>query len=139
MAEGRPLFYELLCEADKDTCDRLRRSLAAPSVQNQRNRSVERFSSIIDCIRALILGGDDGDRARSVVCGIYFLDNNAIGVNISQLGILTVKSKSLSRWATARSQLAPTRPESSSHTSHGSVATLGSSKSGLSGRRWPRQ
>jgi hypothetical protein len=93
MADGHPLFYELLLDADKETYDRLRQSLAAPSIKSQPNRSVATFSSIIDCIRAFVLRGDDNDKARSLACGICFLDD-AIAVNISQLGILTVKSKS---------------------------------------------
>jgi hypothetical protein len=88
-----PRYLSLLSDADKQAYEHLRLSLSSPTCKNRRNRSIETFRSVVDCIRSFVIGRDDDHAKRALVCGICWFDD-AIAINTHQFRILTNKSKS---------------------------------------------
>jgi hypothetical protein len=88
-----PAHFEELSEADKRAYERLRISLSAPTCKNRRNKSLEVFRGVVDCIKAFVIGHDDDHWKRALVCGICWFESS-IAINTHQLKILTNKCKS---------------------------------------------
>jgi hypothetical protein len=88
-----PTHFDDLCEADKRAYERLRLSLSAPTCKNRRNKSLETFRGVVECIRAFVIGHDDDHWKRALVCGICWFENS-IAINTRQFKILTNKCKS---------------------------------------------
>jgi hypothetical protein len=88
-----PAYFETLSEKDKQAYSHLRLSLSAPTCKNRRNKSLETFRGVVDCIKSFVIGTDEDHWKRALVCGICWFENS-IAINTRQLKILTNKCKS---------------------------------------------
>jgi hypothetical protein len=85
--------YDSLSDADKKEYGALRTIISRPCVKNRRNKSIETFSQIIECIRRFVVRTDADDRKRALACGICWI-GDTVAVNIQQLSHLTSRCKS---------------------------------------------
>ena len=89
-----PQYWERLSDSDKAMYEVLRQSFASPSCKNQRCRSKDNFSDILKGLKTFIVRGDSGDKNRMLACGICWLSDNKIAINVRQLRIILSKCKS---------------------------------------------
>lgn len=88
-----PNHWELLNDADRQTYERIRAALTAPSNKNKKNKRADEFRDILEAIY-LFENHDDVDKwKRCLVCGVFKFEGG-IAVNISALKRLVFKCKS---------------------------------------------
>lgn len=88
-----PNHWDFLNDADKQTYERIRAALTAPSNKNKKNKRADEFRDILEAIY-LFENHDEVDKwKRCLVCGVYKFDGG-IAVNISALKRLVFKCKS---------------------------------------------
>lgn len=88
-----PNYFNELTEEEKSEYLDIRQRLSMPGCKNRRNKSNETFKDIIKTIEKFVRRNPEREIARSLVCGIVWLDNG-IAINTHQLSLITNKCKS---------------------------------------------
>lgn len=89
-----PLFWELLSITDQDEYLKVRQSIAPKGTRIQRAKSISMFKNALNSIKLFVQKGEEDDWRRSIVCGIFWLNQDIVGINSSQLSFLMGKGKS---------------------------------------------
>jgi hypothetical protein len=90
---SKPAYFDQLSETDQQAYRFLQMSLSAPGCKNRRNKALSTFQDLVDCVHHFVIGTNDDQWKRALVCGICWF-GNSIAVNRHQFSILTSKSKS---------------------------------------------
>ena len=98
----KPKFLEFLSDEDQKHYEELRLKVGSPDNRYTRNRRLETLRSSLNSIREFCIRKDEDDWRRCLVCGIYWFDNGDIAINIRQLHLLIMKSKSTINGALAK-------------------------------------
>jgi hypothetical protein len=79
---------------DKQEYKSLKERFAMRCFKNQRNKSTETFQEAMDDLKKFIVRGDASDASRSFACGVLWLADDRIAINIHHLSIVLSKCKS---------------------------------------------
>ena len=99
---NNPMFLELLAPEDKQKYWEMRVVLQNSEKRYKRNKRVESLQDALDAIKEFCMRGDDDDWRRCLVCGVCWMGNQEIAVNIRQLMLLVDKCKSSINGALAK-------------------------------------
>ena len=108
-----PDFYDLLTPSEREEYQELARRVGSPENRYNRNRRLVTLQEQLDDIRSFCIRHDGRDSERSLVCGICWLSDNTIAINVRQLIRLFRKSKSSINGALAKLtyETVPTKDE----------------------------
>ena len=79
-----PQYIELLTKDDQEQFHLLQRDINSIVLKNGRSKFCSIFSEIVKKIKSFVVRNDSGDNARSLVCGIVWMDE-IIAINTRQL------------------------------------------------------
>ena len=99
---NNPMFFELLTMEDKQKYWEMRVILQNSEKRYKRNKRVESLQDALNAIKEFCMRGDDDDWRRCLVCGVCWMGNQEIAVNIRQLMLLVDKCKSSINGALAK-------------------------------------
>jgi hypothetical protein len=97
-----PSFFEHLFRHDQAAYRTLQARISSSDNRYKRHRRLEIMQRLFDEVRQFCVRGDSGDSIRSVVCGLCWLPNDTLALNIRQLQVLLSKSKSAINSSLAR-------------------------------------
>lgn len=89
-----PSQFNQLSGPDQAHYNELRARVGSSESRYNRNRRVEAFQRSLRDIRAYCIRGDSGDSLRCFVCGICWISQDELAVNVRHLGVVLNKSKS---------------------------------------------
>jgi hypothetical protein len=89
-----PQYFELLSPDDQSRYRELRDHLGSPDNRYCRNHRLDTLQQQFAAIKAYCIRYDEFDSARCLVCGLVWLSDCEIAINIRQLRIIIAKSKS---------------------------------------------
>ena len=96
MSEQQPRYFEQLSSNDQKSYRFLQSQFLSKSCRNNRNQRVEKFNEILSLIKNFCIQSQnpENDNIRCMVCGLYWLPQGSLAINIRQLHILIDKCKS---------------------------------------------
>jgi hypothetical protein len=100
--DENPLFLEMLSAEDREEFEVLRKRLGSRENRYNRNKRLVTLQESLDSIKAFCIRGRDDDSFRCLACGICWLDDGEIAINVRQLRVILAKSKSTINGALAK-------------------------------------
>jgi len=87
------LYYDLLSSNDQQLYNDLKSKFSREEYRHNRNKSLDVFLELLQDIRDFCTRSNSDDWKRYLVCGICWIDNENMVVNVTQLKFLLSKSK----------------------------------------------
>ena len=91
--ERIPKYWDRINQHDQQQYAKIQREFSSTNVQNRKYKSTTVFSNFIDTIHSFVMRGDADDKARALVCGIYWTGNTVV-LNSRQIMTMMSKCKS---------------------------------------------
>lgn len=106
MAEGpnfeRPQYFESLTNEDQMDYQIMQRQVGGEEMRYNRNKRLVTFTDQMSIVKKFCIRNDTYDSLRCSVCGIYWLADETLAINIRQFKLLLAKSKSSINGALAK-------------------------------------
>ena len=96
MVDKEPRYFQQLSSQDKEAYKYLQSQFSSKLCRNNRNQRVEKFNEILHLVKHFCIQpqNPENDNIRCLVCGLYWLPQGSLAINIRQLHILIDKCKS---------------------------------------------
>ena len=91
--EKIPQYWDRLSPADQQVYTQIQHDFSSANTENRKYKSTKVFCDFITTLKGFVMQGDDNDKNRALVCGIYWF-GNTIAINTRQMMTLISKCKS---------------------------------------------